>query len=106
MTRDGDPFFASDGRPEASVGFQYPDEPPAKDAADDPQDALAKGFRAAVALLEQCRTDTERRATLIALSSIIHRTGESVAALAHRARCHRVTMQHKVRTLKRTAGFL
>jgi hypothetical protein len=78
---DGDRFFDSDGRPTASVGFHYPDEPPAKDAADDPQDALANGFRAAIAHLEQCRTDTERRATLIALFAIIHRTERAPAPL-------------------------
>jgi hypothetical protein len=100
MTGDGDPDYDAHASPVPSIGFQYPDEPPAKDAADDPQDALANGFRAAIAHLEQCRTDTERRATLIALFAIIHRTERAPAPLQSKrahglpARCMGASRTH------------
>ena len=105
MTRDGDPFFASDGRPEPSVDPVYPgDEPPALSDGEARQYVVA-GLRLGLEIYATCKT-TRRLALLHAALAHISTPELNVTSTARRLGVHRKTIHAHIRRLRRAFGKL
>jgi hypothetical protein len=92
MTRDGDPFFASDGRPEASVEFDFDAADPElraayergrQAAAESSQDRTIRLF---LEIILQARTPQSRAIRAELLRRMVERDGaqETIPQLAKR----------------------
>lgn len=112
MTRDGDPFFASDGRPEASVDPVYPGD-------DDDRKAIAAawaaghregqfaGFRTGMLMFSaRPRSDRDLMLTAAAVRLLMHPETETVTAMARTMEVSRKTLYQRIAKLRAQLPFL